>query len=60
MVTQESNINVAQQGANAISEGLRTADVFAFVSPRDYGLDLSIYFSDGGAELVNLRVQGKA
>lgn len=59
MVTQDRNINAAQHGTNAISEGLRAVVVSTFVSSRDYGLDLSIYFSDGAVELVNLRVQGK-
>ncbi|MEX3939883.1 hypothetical protein AB4Y44_10105 [Paraburkholderia sp. BR10937] len=59
MVTQDRNIIAAQQGTNAISEGLRTAAVSVFVSSRDYGLDLSVYFSDGAVDLVNFRVQGK-
>lgn len=59
MVTQDRNINAAQQGTNAISEGLRTAVVSAFMSSRDYGLELSVYFSDGAVDLVNFRVQGK-
>ena len=59
MLTQDRNIDAAQQGANAISEDRRTAVVSAFVNSRDYGLDLSIYFSEGAVELVNCRVQGK-
>jgi hypothetical protein len=59
MVTQDRNINAAQQGANGISEGLRTPVASPFVSRTDYGFDLSSYFGDGAVELVNFRVQGK-
>ncbi|WP_434667305.1 hypothetical protein P5W99_38715 [Paraburkholderia sp. A3BS-1L] len=59
MVTQDRNINAAQQDTNVISEGFRTAVVSALVSRRDYGADLSSYFSAGAVELVNFRVQGK-
>ncbi|WP_321817629.1 MULTISPECIES: hypothetical protein [unclassified Paraburkholderia] len=59
MPTQERNSHAAQQRGNAIAEDRRTAVVSAYASQRDYGRDLSIYFSDSAVELVNCRVQGK-
>ncbi|MFX1766840.1 hypothetical protein PWP93_30510 [Paraburkholderia sp. A1RI-2L] len=59
MVTQDRNINAAPQAANAISELLGTTIVSAFASRRDYGVDLSSYFSDAAVEVLNFRVQGK-
>jgi hypothetical protein len=59
MQIQDRNNNAAQQGENAISGNHQNARVSARASARDYGRDLSNYFSDGTVELMNCKVQGK-
>lgn len=59
MLIQQRSVNAARQGVNAIPDDRRIAAVSVFASSRDYGLELSVYFSDGAVELVNCRVQGK-
>ncbi len=59
MLRQDRSIRNTPQAPNTVPDNYRFALVPAHVRHADYGFDLSSYFGDETAELVNVRVQGK-
>jgi len=59
MLMQDRSIRNPPQAPSTAPDNYRFEMAPAHVRHADYGFDLSSYFGDEAAELVNVRVQGK-